>query len=302
MIGGHNSLRLVRDSMHRAWPCWALLAFAGGAVAYLIPGGYIRAVVAIPVMLIVPGSLTLGALLGSRNRLPDAAFACFAALLSITWWVFASLILYLLGILITASSTYWALLLICTFLAAVAQARLVRDYPASPARPTATYTRYYPLAALVAGAGLLIAGVFTWDHIHHPASPGYTWLAWTGPPHDGVISIGAAGRELPFEIVDRQHGAGTFRVQAMWLGSQARPLAKPETVRVGPGQTLRGAVFVPRLPNACNYRIVITVTGVGQVDPLTKRPQSWSINADVRGADPPTRSGKPAPVSGTCRR
>jgi len=302
MIGGHHSLRLVRKSFHRAWPCWALLALAASALVYLIPGGYVRAVLAVPVLLIVPGSLTLGAILGSRNRLPDAVFVCFAALLSITWWVFASLILSGLGILITASSTYWALLLACAFLAAGAQARLRRAHPAAGERPAATYTRYYPMAAVVAGASLLIAGVFTWDHIHHPAAPGYTWLAWTGPPHNGVINIGPAGRTLPFELVDRQHGAGTFRVQAMWQGSPPRPLAKPETVRVGPGQTLRAAVFVPRVPNACSYRIVVTITGVGQTDALTKRPQSWSVNADVRGSDPPSRRGTPAPPSGKCRR
>jgi len=302
MIGGHDALRLVRNSMHRAWPGWALLAFAGSAVVYLIPGGYVRALLAAPVVLIVPGALTLGALLGSRNRLPDAVFVCFAALLSITWWIFASLILYVLGVLITTSSTYWALLLICTFLAAAAQARLRQVYPAAGGTPAATYTRYYPLAALVAGASLLAAGVFTWDHIHHPAAPGYTWLSWTGPPHDGVIGIGPAGRTLPFELVDRQHAAGTFRIQAMWQGSPPRPLAKPETVRVGAGQTLRAGVFVPRVPDACSYRIVVTITGVGQLDSLTKRPQSWSINADVRGSDPQSVRGSAVRAPGKCRR
>lgn len=301
MIGGHDSVRLVRNSMHRSWPCWALLAFASSAVVYLFPGGYIRAFLAVPALLIVPGSLTLGALLGSRNRLPDAVFVCFAALLSITWWIFASLILYLLGVLITASSTYWALLVICTFLAAGAQARRRRAYPSAASRPAATYTRYYSLAAVVAGASLLIAGVFTWDHIHHPAAPGYTWLAWTGPTHPGVINIGPAGRTLPFELVDRQHGAGTFRVQATWQ-SPPRPLAKPEIVRLRAGQTLRAAVFVPGLPSACSYRIVITITGVGQIDSLTKRPQSWSVNANVRGADVRSRPGHPVRAPGTCRR
>lgn len=289
MTGGRSSSRPAWPSWRQAWPCWALLAFAGLGVAILLPGGYARAILAVPVMLTVPGSLTLGALFGPRYRLPETVFACFTALLSVAWWMFASLILYASGVLITTVSTYGALLGICALLAAGAQARLWRAGPGRAGAPAATGTRYYALAAGLAGVSLLVGGVFTWDHIHHPAPAGYTWLAWTGPPHYGAISTGPAGRTLPFEIVHRQHTTGTFQVQAVWQTSPPRPLAKPMTVRIGPEQTFRGALFVPRVPNGCSYRVVVTVTGAGRLDPLTRLPPSWSINATVHGPDLPAR-------------
>ena len=47
---------------------WTLLVFASLAVVRLLPGGYTRAAVAAPILLMVPGSLTLGAVFNQRRR------------------------------------------------------------------------------------------------------------------------------------------------------------------------------------------------------------------------------------------
>jgi hypothetical protein len=300
MSGSHSQPNWARLWWQRTWPCWALLAFASLAAVNLLPGGYVRAVLAVPILLMVPGSLTLGALFGPRYRMPDAAFGCFAALLSIAWSIFASLVLYLLGVLITAQSTFWALLSVCTVLAVLAQARLLQ---ADSGRRTIQETFggwRYALAATVAGASLLAGGIYGWDHVHHPAGAGYTWLAWTGPRTGAAMGTGQAGRKLRFEIVHRQRGTGTFQVRAAWQSTSSRPLAKPVTVRIGPEQTFHGVLSVPPIPEGCTDRVVITVTGIGQHDPLTKQPPTWSINASVQGHTRHAHTGSKARAPREC--
>ena len=142
----------------------------------------------------------------------------------------------------------------------------------------------YAIAAVVAGVGLLVGGLYAYDHVPHPSPTGYTWIAWTGPPIKGDISIGSAGTELRFQIVHHQSDTTTFRLSAAWLSTPSRPMAKPVTLSIGPNQTYRSALFVPPLPNGCTYRIVVTLTAARQIDPLTKRPQTWSMNADIHDA------------------
>jgi hypothetical protein len=140
----------------------------------------------------------------------------------------------------------------------------------------------YGVLAVVAGASLLAGGLYAYDHLPHPAPVGYTWIVWTDPHATGDISIGAAGTQLHFQIMHRQPDTTTFRLSAVWLGSRSRPLAKPLTLDIGPDRTFRGALFIPPLPDGCTYRIVVALTAPQQVDPLTRKPQTWSINADVR--------------------
>lgn len=300
MSGSHSYRCRGRTGWHRAWPCWALLACAGLAAVSLLPGGYGRALVAMPIALAGPGALTLGALFGPGHRLPGAVFACFAALLGMAWPVFVSLALGVLHVPLTAASTYWALLAVCAVLAAVAQTRLLRAGASRARTPATAGGRYYALAAVVAGAGLLAGGLYGWDHLRPPGPPGYTRLAWAGGPQLGTTSVGPHGRTLPFEIVHRQQGTGIFQVRAVWQGDPSRPLARPMTVQIGPGRTFRGALFVPHVPGRCTYRIAITVTGVGQRDLLAKQP-SWAINADVRGVAGPGQPGGPDSAPKMCR-
>jgi hypothetical protein len=67
----------------------------------------------------------------------------------------------------------------------------------------------------------------------------------------------------------------------VWLGSPSRPLAKTLTLNIGPDRTLHAALFVPPLPDGCTYRIEVVLTSTRQIDPLTKKPKTWSIDADV---------------------
>jgi hypothetical protein len=260
-----------------AWPCWLLLLFACLAVTRLLPEGEGRAVVAAPILLSVPGALTLGALLAGRN-LAGAWFGCLAALLSMVWAAFASLALYVLQVPITAKSTYWCLLLICAPLAAVAQARLIRGRPADAPEDSPRVQAGYALAAVVAGLALLAGATYGYLHVPHPAPVGYTWIAWSGHQVKGIIPVGGSGITMPFEIEHQQAGTAAFRLTAAWTGAgQQHSLARPVTMRIGPGKTMRGALAIPPPPGGCTYRIEVTMTELGQA-----QPQSWSINADVR--------------------
>ena len=277
--------------------------FQGLAAVRLLPVSHARAALAVPIVLMVPGSLTLAALF-ARQRLPQGTeFVCYAALLSVIWSGFASLVLYVCGVLITADSTYLCLLVASALLTIAAEVRFLREQgrgrrvarkaePVDPAMSlveaddggtpaTVRGASYYGIVAAVAGASLLAGGLYTYDHLPRPAPTGYTSMAWTGPQVPGDISIGSAGKELSFQIVHHQPGTTSFRLSATWLGNPSRPLANPLNLSIGSNQTFRGALFIPPLPDGCTYRIVVTLTAVRQIDPLTKRPQAWSINVDV---------------------
>lgn len=286
-----------------AWPLWTLLLFASLAAVRQLPGGYLRAAAAAPILLMVPGALTLGAVFSSRHRPQGAAFVSYAAMLSTVWAGFASLALYFGHLLITASSTYWCLLIISTALAVAAEARLLlgrgsgrrvarkfeepdpalHDIEADDAE-TAGPPRaagYYAAVAVVTGIGVLAGSLYAYDHLPRPSPVGYTWIAWTGPPVTGAVAVGSSGTRLGFKIVHRQSETTSFRLTAAWQGSSSRPLAKPRNVSIGPGKTFRAALFVPPLPNGCTYRIVVALTATRQMDPQTNRLRTWSIIANV---------------------
>lgn len=312
MTGTRSVLPWIKRLWLPTWPLWTLIVFASLAALRSLPGGYDRAAVAAPILLMVPGSLTLGAVFKQRDRPRGLVFVCYAALLSAIWSAFASLALYVDGELITAESTYWCLLAVSAALAIVAEARLLFGRPGRGRRAVpkpkamnpdqsdaetddaetpapARWAGYYSIVAVVAGASLLAGGLYAYDHLPHPAPTGYTWMDWTGPPITGNITIGSTGTTLSFEIVHHQAGATNFKLSAAWVGSPSTPLAKPLTFSIGPDQTFRGALFIPPLPNGCTYRIAVKLTAARQIDPLTQKPQNWSINADVRD---PSKSSK----------
>jgi len=293
----HASLQKLKPLWLSAWPFLALVLFACVVAADWLPGGYARAAVAAPVLLVVPGSLTLGAIFGTGDRPRPMAFVCFSALLSATWFGIVSLVLYLLGVLLTTESMYWSLFVVCATLAIVAQARLglrqanVRSRAAhiaedlNPGLPglETLAAPCYAIVAVAAGLSLLAGGVYLQAHLSHPAPTGYTWLAWEHPQGTGEFTVGPAGTKLPFEIVHRQAGPTTFRLSAAWQGRPPGSLAKPIALRLGPNQTFHAALLVPPLPRGCTNRVVITLTATRQLDPYTRRSQSWSINAGVQG-------------------
>jgi hypothetical protein len=277
--------------------------FASLAAVHLLPGSYIRAVLAAPILLLVPGSLTLGAVFGSRSP-RGVVFVCYSALLGAIWSIFASLALYVDGVLITAVSTYWCLLIFSALLTIAAEARLLLSQPGTGRRAAGqpdtreadlSHTEvcdpetpavakrggYQALLAVVAGATLLGAGLYTYDHLPHPAPTGYTWIAWTGPQVKNGVAVGSAGTKLGFRIVHHQSDTTNFRLTAAWLGARMQPLAKSLAFSIGPGKTFQGALVVPPIPNGCIYRIVVTLTAMRQIDPMSKKPETWSINADV---------------------
>jgi hypothetical protein len=299
----HGFLREARLLWLAFWPLWALVVFAGLAATRLLPQGYARAAVAVPIMLLVPGSLTLGAAFKQRHRPRAATYLCYAMLLSAIWWVFAALLLYVLNIKITADSTYLALLAVSAALAIVIGMRrlfgsqgrgrrvaLKPDIPApdlsaaeaeSAKMPAVVRgSAYNGIAAVIAGAALLAGGLYGYDHLPHPAPTGYTWIAWTGPRLSGAVAVGSAGTDLRFQIIHHQADSATFRLSATWLGIPSRPLAKSLTLSIGPDRSFQGTLFVPPPPDGCTYRVAVTLTAAQQIAP-TRQPQSWTINADV---------------------
>jgi hypothetical protein len=312
MTGNRAAPRHFKPFWMSAWPLWTLLAFASLAAVRMLPWIGIRAAVTVPIVLLCPGSLTLGAVFNWRHRLRGLAFACYAVLSSVVWSVFASLALYICGLLITGDNTYWCLLAVSTMLAIAAETRLLLGRPGKGRRaarkletlnsddsdaeafdaetPTAVRGSVYLAAvAAVAGISLLAGGLYIYDHTPHPAPAGYTWMDWTGAPIAGNISIGSGGSRLNFEIVHHQSNVTTFHLSANWLGIHLTPLAKSLALRIGPSQTFHGALSIPPLPDGCTYRVVVELTAAQQIDPLTKKPQTWSINADVHD---PSKSSK----------
>lgn len=281
----------MRVSIGRSgWPCLALVVFFISGPGLLLPPGYGRAVVVAPVFLAVPGALTLGAVAAGRfQRLTGVEAGLLAALLSVVWPAFASLALTAAGIRITAVSTYLCLLVICAVLAAVAQIRLRRLGQLSAG--TGGRSAVYCLVALAMGTALLTGGTYAYAGVPHPAPAGFTWIAWTGTPGatgtpgTGTIAVGPAGTRLPFQIVHHEPTQGTYRLAATWSGLTGRQeltgaghaLAKPVTMRIGPGETVDGTLAVPAPPGGRTFRLVVTLTAVG-----TSTPGTWSVNADVR--------------------
>jgi hypothetical protein len=303
----HGVLSRFKSLWLSSWPLWALIVFASLAAVRLLPAGYIRAIVAAPILLSVPGSLTIGATFSRRPRPQGTAFICYAALLSALWSAFASLALYVGGVLISAESTYWCLLIISAALAIVAEARLLLggqgrgrrvanrpgaldpDLSDSEVKDAKTPTKTggegrYAILAVVAGISLLAGGLYAYDHIPHPVT-GYTFIAWTASPSTGEFAVGSSGTELHFQIVHRESDTTTYRLSAAWLGTLSWPLAKSLTLSIGPNRTFRGGIFVPPLPDGCTYRIVVTLSAIQQIDPLTRKLETWSINADVHDPD-----------------
>jgi len=275
-----------------AWPCYLLAAFAALALTALVPGGPARAVLAVPVLLGVPGALTLGAA-QARRSVDATAFGALAVMLSALWLAFATLILTVGKVRISGASVYVCLLLVCCALTAAAQRQLRRRPPAEPAVLPADVLSvpdetgaapkrgaWYAVGGVLAGTALLAGGALAYASAPHPAPAGYTWLAWSGAKANGVIAVGAQGITLPFEITHQEPGPTEYRLAATWTGDgQAHALAAPRTLRVSGDKTVRATLSIPQPPGACAYRIVLTLTELGPA-----HPRSWSINAGVRAS------------------
>jgi len=284
----------VRYRWPDAWPCFLLAAFAALALTAVVPGGPARAVLAVPVLLSVPGALTLGAV-QARRSVDATAFGALAAMLSALWLAFATVILAVFKVRISGVSVYLCLLLVCCVLTAAAQRQLRRhavdenampagrrqadvlcvpdEIGASPKRGA-----WYAAGAVLAGVALLAGGAVAYTSAPHPAPAGYTWLAWAGAKANGVIKVGAQGITLPLEITHQEPGTTEYRLTVSWTGDgQAHELAAPRTLRVGGAKVVTATLSIPQPPGACAYRVVVTLTELG-----TARPRSWSINAGVR--------------------
>jgi len=291
----HQGSRL-RYHWPDAWPCYLLAAFAALALTPIVPGGPVRAVLAVPVLLGVPGALTLGAA-QARRSVDATAFGALAVMLSALWLAFATLILTVCKVRISGTGVYVCLLLVCCVLTAAAQRQLRRrtagepavlpaDGPADvlqvPDEAGAAPKRgaWYAVGGVLAGTALLAGGALAYASAPHPAPAGYTWLAWSGAKANGVIAVGAQGITLPFEITHQEPGPAEYRLAATWTGDgTAHPLAAPRTLRVSGDKTVRATLSIPRPPGACAYRIVLTLTELGPA-----HPRSWSINAGVRAS------------------
>jgi hypothetical protein len=281
----------VRYPWPDAWPCYLLAVFAALALTAVVPGGPARAVLAVPVLLGVPGALTLGAA-QARRSVDATAFGALAVMLSALWLAFATLILTAFKVRISGVSVYVCLLLVCCVLTAAAQRQLRRRAVLTAPEPadglsvpdeigaSASRGAWYAVGGVLAGVALLGGGALAYASAPHPAPVGYTWLAWSGAKADGVIAVSAHGIALPFEITSGERGTTEYRLSASWTGGgTAHALTAPRTLRVRGEKTVTATLSIPQPPGACAYRVVVTLTELG-----TSHPQSWSINAGVRAS------------------
>jgi hypothetical protein len=304
MTATHGYVSRLTPLWVSAWPVWAVVLFAALVTTRDLPAGYARAVIALPILLLVPGALTVCALFGPKGRPRGTTFLGYAAMLSLVWLCFASLALYILHILITAGSTYSALLVVCAVLATVAEARLLReretaDSPviatsgsmggrpgsAGNPRPAAKTPPYAVAAAVVAGFGLLCGGVYFYDRLPHPVPGDYTQLAWTRISDQSTVAVGPSGVRVSFKVTSQEPTPTHFRLSSEWEGMPARPLSKPVTFTLDPNKTLTGMLLVPPPADQCTYRIVLTLVAVGERDPLTAHQPTSTISANVHKLD-----------------
>jgi hypothetical protein len=313
VIGRRGFTSRGKSTRPSFWPLYAMLALVLFGVAQFLPAGYARAVLAAPTLILVPGSLTLGAVFGERSRPRGVAFFYYATLLGVICTVLVSLGLYLVDIRITPTSTYLGVLVLSAVLAAGTGARMwleqtgdgrrvARPIPSvtsdvsdveieAAQRKTASRRRGKPyvLVALIWGTCLLAGAVVAYDHLPHPASPGYTYIAWTGGKNYQDVGVGSTGAELNFQIVNQQPSRDLYKLTAEWLSSPPRQLAAPMNLVLPVGQTFHGSLSVPPLPNGCTYRIVVELTAAGQINHVTGKPQTWSIDADVQDPSKPAK-------------
>jgi hypothetical protein len=302
-----------KSTWSSGWPLYAVLALALLEIVHFLPAGYPRAIVAAPTLLLVPGSLALGAVFGERLRPRGAAFFGNAALLGAVWVILVSLGLYVVGIRITLTSTYLGLLIVSAALAAATEARIwlertgegrrvARVTPhispdmsgvevaAARSSVRSRARKPYAIAAMIWGACLLAGAVVTYEHLPRPAAAGYTYIAWADKDDfQNVVPVGPSGTDLNFQIVNREPNRDLYKLTADWLTSPPRQMAPPMYLTIPVGQTFDGTLSVPPLPNGCLYRIVVEITAAGRIDPATGKPQSWSIDADIDDPGKPTK-------------
>jgi hypothetical protein len=288
MTFAHDRLNRLTPVLLTVWPVCAFVLFAALAIVRELPAGYVRAAFALPIILVVPGALTVYAVFGQR-RPAGLALAGYVMLLSLAWMAFVSLILYVLRILITATSTYCALLILCAILAAVAERRVLSERQAfrpaaqdlsGDARSGEGRRPLVVAGGTLAALLLLFGGVYYYEHTPHPAAPGYAELAWTNVGQQDTVAVGSAGSRLAFEIVSQQSPT-RFRLSAEWEGRSPRVLAAPVIFRMGADKTYHGSLFVPSPANDCMYRVVLTMVAIGERDPLTGHQRTWTLNANV---------------------
>lgn len=279
-----------------AWPWYLFAAFAALALTAVVPGGLARAILAVPVLLGIPGALTLGAA-QARRGVDTIAFCALAVMLSALWLAFAALILTVVQVPISGVSVYVCLLFVCGVLAAGARRQLRRraagegtthaereppDVLCVPDEAGASPRRgaWYAVGGALAGAALLGGGALAYVSAPHQPPAGYTWLAWSGAKANGVIAVGPHGIALPFAITHEQPGTSRYRLTASWTGGgKSHALAPPRLLRVAGDKTVAATLSIPQPPGPCAYRVVVTLTELG-----TARPRTWSINAGVRAS------------------
>ena len=225
-----------------------------------------------------------------RSRSPrGVVFVCYSALLGAVWSIFASLALYVDGVLITAVSTYWCLLILSTLLAIAAEARLLLRRPRNGRRaaPTSRESYLTPRSMIPKRRqpretrAIPSLGRSGWRHpsrrwivrIRSPSASGAHWLHLDGV--DGSSSPRQISPSAPpapnfsFQIVHHQSDNTTFQLTAAWLGNPSQPLAKSVALSVGPNQTYQGTLVVP----SATQRVYLSYRRV-----TNRRPASRSDN------------------------
>lgn len=188
----------------------ALVLLAGAVVLSAVtaaPVGWARALVSLPLALVLPGYAIAAALLPAR-RGDGAITLALAAVASVAFYALGSLALYGLGLRVAA----WPVVVSVDIVVVAAAAVLVRRGTRPPSLDLVAARSVLAVAAGLAVAGLVAFGA---SRVFAPSSPtpaGFSSLAFTGAwAHAVTPPLLPADRRLRFSVTVRNRTPGARR-------------------------------------------------------------------------------------------
>lgn len=213
---GHHDLRLVATA--------AALCAAGSLI---VPLGPVRAIFAVPLVLVLPGYAITAAVLGRRSLVSNEMLPLSVGI-SLSATVLSSVVLnFMPGGL---QAIPWAVLLLLIVLLGCRCAANRRD-PADASVLRIPSPKPAAALCLIGGAALIVAAlVLAQTTLHAPRAFGYTQLWMT--PADAVDNRTRIG------VISQQQHSIAYRLEVR-LSGRAEPIVRSFTLSPGQARTLR---------------------------------------------------------------
>ena len=245
------------------------LALTGGA---LLPPSPVRALLVVPLALILPGSAMLWALLGPASACERPARLALSCVLSLAHYPLLALVLSFCGFRLTTPHILAGVDLEHALLAAIILARAARYASRAPddpnafslvAGPASTHRRlskrplvprrYLPALGLLP----LLVGAYAVVESAPPLPFNQLALAGTWARLAGSVTPSSPVLQVPVVVGNHSGGRRTYRLTADIDGRSRRP-ARLLTLSAGAGWTGQIAVAAP--DDACLHRLRVLLT------------------------------------------